>query len=134
MVSKSRSYRITVGLFTVILLVSLSGAVLADKSLCACCGGMTEPGHMQSKSVADCCNTPLCDHCAIDSSPPIPAPVAAINNLSNSNRQNTDPVFIAQATTASDILAPWSDGSKINTPLEVYSKIPIYLHLQIIRC
>ncbi len=133
MVSKSRSYRIAVGLFTAILLISLSGTVLADKSLCACCGGMNELGHMQSESVADCCNTPACDHCAIDSSP-LPTPVAAISSAGNTARQNTAPFFITQAVAPNDLSAYWNNTPKNNTPLDVLTKIPIYLHLQIIRC
>lgn len=133
MVSKSRSYRIAMGLFTVILLVNLSGTVLADKNPCACCGGMTKPSHMQNESAADCCNTPACDHCTIDSSP-LTAPVAAISSAGSSARQNTTHLFITQAVTLGNFSNHWNIATDSNTPVEVHTKIPIYLHLQSILC
>lgn len=133
MISKSRSYRIAIGLFTAILLMSLSGTVLADKSLCTCCSDMTEPSHMQSQPSSNCCAPTTCDHCAIGNAQ-IPTPVAAISDPGNTNRHNVDPLFTAQTITASALLPFWENAPKNNTPLEIHAKIPLYLHLQMIRC
>ena len=130
---KTRSYRITVGFLAVILLMSLSGTILADESLCYCCGDMTEPSHMQKQPSSDCCTPSTCDHCAIGNAQ-IPAPVAAFNGPGNTHRQNTDPVFAVQTVTASDLFTLWDNAPNNNTPLQIYAKIPLYLHLQTILC